>query len=328
MVTNPNKCFQVAEPPNDSISSLSFSPKADLLVATSWDNEVRCWEIKHNSSNGTTETRLKASISHEQPVLCSTWNDDGTIVFSGGCDNQVKMWPLTTPDAQPTTVATHHAPIKDLAWIPEMELLVTGSWDRTLKYWDIRQASPVHTQPLPDRCYTLSVRHPFMVVGTADITLIVFDLRNPQVEMRRFPSPLIYQTRCVAIFPDNQGFLVGSIEGRVGVQHFDFSQQYKNYTFKSHKDGNTLYSVNSINFQPVYHTFSTAGSDGVVTIWDKNSKQKLKTIAKCNQPVSCATFNNNGSIFVYSVCYDWSKGEVEQDPGTSKSQIFLHFPKV
>jgi len=65
--------------------------------------------------------------------LCSSWKDDGTTVFSGGCDKQVKMWPLLS-GGQPMTVAMHDAPIKEVAWIPEMNLLVTGSWDKTLKY--------------------------------------------------------------------------------------------------------------------------------------------------------------------------------------------------
>lgn len=103
----------------------------------------------------------KASISHDQPVtnllsylliffvscsltfwltailckfwkvLCSTWKDDGSTVFSGGCDKQVKMWPLS--GGQPVTVAMHDAPVKEIAWIPEMSLLVTGSWDKTLR---------------------------------------------------------------------------------------------------------------------------------------------------------------------------------------------------
>ncbi|XP_070669148.1 protein RAE1-like [Malus domestica] len=77
---NPNKSFEVTHPPNDSISSLSFSPKSNILVATSWDN-------------------------------------------------QVKMWPLA--GNQPVTVAMHDAPIKEAAWIPEMNYLVTGSWDKT-----------------------------------------------------------------------------------------------------------------------------------------------------------------------------------------------------
>ncbi|PON53565.1 WD repeat containing protein [Parasponia andersonii] len=301
----------VAQHPSHSVSSLSFSPKADLLVATSWDNEVTCWEIKRSDldeiSLMSTSTALKASICHDLPVLCSTWKHDGTTVLSGGCDHQVKMWPLMYGD-QPTTVAMHDAPIKDLAWIPEMNFLVTGSWDRTLQ-----QAKTVHTQPLPDRCYTLSVRHPLMVVGTADKNLTAFNLKNPQV---------------------------GSIEGRVGVQHLDNSQQNKNFTFKCHRDGNNLYSVNSINFHPVrfddanrfclilcsspycaqyvgfiacywyskaaiaptvckysqcseqnldsqlsppgteggenklvYHTFSTTGSDGAINFWDEENKQ-------------------------------------------------------
>jgi len=35
---------------------------------------------------------------------------------------------------QPVTVAMHDAPIKEIAWIPEMNVLVTGSWDKILKY--------------------------------------------------------------------------------------------------------------------------------------------------------------------------------------------------
>lgn len=49
------------------------------------------------------------------------------------------------------------------------------------RYWDTRQSNPVHTQQLPDRCYAITVKHPLMVVGTADRNLIVFNLQSPQV---------------------------------------------------------------------------------------------------------------------------------------------------
>ncbi|KAJ8452849.1 hypothetical protein Cgig2_014612 [Carnegiea gigantea] len=318
---NPNKSVEVVSPPGDSVSSLCFSPKANFLVATSWDNQVRCWEIARNGL--TAGSVPKASISHDQPVLCSAWKDDGTTVFSGGCDKQVKMWPLLL-GGQPVTVAMHDAPVKEVAWIPEMNLLATGSWDKTLKYWDTRQSNPVHTQQLPDRCYALTVLHPLMVVGTADRNLVVFNLQNPQTEFKRIVSPLKYQTRCVAAFPDKQGFLVGSIEGRVGVHHLDDAQQNKNFTFKCHRDGNDIYSVNAINFHPVHHTFATAGSDGAFNFWDKDSKQRLKAMSRCNQPIPCSAFNNDGSIFAHSVCYDWGKGAENHNPAMAKSYILLH----
>jgi mRNA export factor len=87
------KKMQILPNPGDSVSSLSFSPKSNLLVATSWDNQVallmlfnlqlafvtvmydvwnlglvlcfvqvRCWEIVGGNS------QPKASISHDQPV--------------------------------------------------------------------------------------------------------------------------------------------------------------------------------------------------------------------------------------------------------------------
>ena len=67
-----------------------------------------------------------------EQVLCSAWKDDGTTVFSSGCDKQVKMWPLLS-GGQPVTVAMHDAPVKDMAWIPDMNLLATGSWDKTVR---------------------------------------------------------------------------------------------------------------------------------------------------------------------------------------------------
>ncbi|BBN12217.1 mRNA export factor [Marchantia polymorpha subsp. ruderalis] len=315
---NPNKSFEVVQPPTDGISSLTFSPKANYLVATSWDNQVRCWEIQPNGGSVP-----KAAMSHDQPVLCSSWKDDGTTVFSAGCDKQAKMWPLLTGGA-PTTVGMHDAPIREIAWIPEMNLLVTGSWDKTLKYWDTRQQAPAHTQQLTERVYAMSVRHPLMVVATADRNIAVYNLANPQTEYKRLPSPLKYQTRCIATFPDKQGFLVGSIEGRVAVQHIDEAQHPKNFTFKCHRDNNDIYAVNAINFHPVHATFATSGSDGAYNFWDKDSKQRLKALQRCNQPIPCSTFNSDGTIFAYGVSYDWSKGAENHNPSQARNYILLH----
>ena len=37
-------------------------------------------------------------------------------------------------------VAQHDAPIRDLFFVKEMGggMLLTGSWDKTLRYWDLR----------------------------------------------------------------------------------------------------------------------------------------------------------------------------------------------
>eukprot|EP00899_Mesostigma_viride_P024479 jgi/Mesvir1/5215/Mv15345-RA.1 len=323
---NPNKSIEVVQPPTDGISSLAFSPNRNLLVAGSWDNQVRCWEIQQQQQYGAVSLQSipKAVSSHTQPVLAVCWNHDGSTVFSGGCDRQAKMWPVATGGAA-TTVAQHDQPISALSWVPEMNCLVTCSWDKTLKYWDTRQSTPACTVQLPDKGYCMSVRHPLLVVGTADRNLLVYNLTNPQVEYKRIQSPLKYMTRCVATFPDKTGYLVGSIEGRVAVQHVDDSLSSKNFTFKCHRDNNDIYSVNSLSFHPTHGTFATTGSDGAYNFWDKDSKQRLKAFNRCNAPIPASCFNHDGSIFAYAVSYDWSKGAEAYNPNTpNQNHILLH----
>ncbi len=199
---NPNKDVELTSPPTDGISSLSWSPTANFIVATSWDKNVRCWEVQANG-----QSQPKAMVSHSQPVLCCDWSADGTTVFAGDCDRAVQSWNLQTN--QQTKIAEHQAPVRHLKFISEMNLLVTASWDKTLKYWDLRSPNAVFTHQLPERCYALDCQHPLLVVGTADRHIQIFNLANPQVVFKNLQSPLKFQTRCISCFPDKQ---VGQVE--------------------------------------------------------------------------------------------------------------------
>ena len=86
--------MEVSQPGDDTISSVQFSPKANFLVATSWDNNIRCWEIQQ-----TGQSVAKAMQSHTKPILDSCWHDDGTKVFTAGADNMAKMWDLQSNQA-------------------------------------------------------------------------------------------------------------------------------------------------------------------------------------------------------------------------------------
>lgn len=276
-----------------------------------------CWDVQP-----TGQAIPKAAITLEKPVLCSAWSADGSAVFAGGCDNGVKMWNLATNQQQ--QVAQHSAPVRHCFFVQQMNMLVTGSWDKTLKYWDLRSPNPVHTQQLPERVYAMDCVHPLLVVGTADRAIQVYNLAQPQQPYKQLASPLKYQTRSIKCFPDTTGYLVGSVEGRVAVHHVEDSLQSKNFTFKCHRDGNDVYAVNAMSFHPGFGTFVTAGSDGAYNFWDKDSKQRLKAMPKSSLPIPCGTFNRDGSIFAYAVSYDWSRGSGEYNPSTAKNHILLH----
>ncbi|KAG0056178.1 hypothetical protein BGZ83_006087 [Gryganskiella cystojenkinii] len=319
---------EVTRPPTDGISEIQFSPQADLLAAASWDNNVRIYEIQANGSSVD-----KALYSHQGPVLSCAWSKDGTKLASGSADRTGMIFDITT--AQSSQVAQHEAPIKAVRWVEapgSSPILATGSWDKTIKYWDLRQQTPISTVALPERVYTMDSVFPLLVVGTADRHVLVYNLNNPTVPMKSVASPLKWQTRTVSCFPTGNGYAVGSIEGRVAIQYIDDRDAAKNFSFKCHREGGTtpqsrdpttVYSVNAINWHPIHHTFTTAGADGSFAYWDKDARQRLKGFSKVGSPISSTCFNRNGSIFAYAISYDWNKGHEGALP-QSQNKIMLH----
>lgn len=102
------------------------------------------------------------------PVLDHCWSPDGSTVYIVGCNKTIKAWSLASPQGplvdigQVRIAATwserqgcdfelslniallrsfavqHDGPIKSVHWVPSANLLVTGGWDRTIRYWDPR----------------------------------------------------------------------------------------------------------------------------------------------------------------------------------------------
>ena len=126
---NPNNDVEVQNAANDGISCIAWSPVTNNIVAGSWDNEIRCWEVQQSG-----QAVPKSAIRHDGPVLCASWSNDGARVFTGSCDKTAKVWDLATSQTQ--QVAGHDQPIKNIAWVQEMNCIATSSWDRTVKYWD------------------------------------------------------------------------------------------------------------------------------------------------------------------------------------------------
>ena len=64
-----SKDVALAQPPEDSISELAFSPTADYLAVASWDNKLRIYEVNEQG-----QSQGKAEIAFEKPVLSCAWS--------------------------------------------------------------------------------------------------------------------------------------------------------------------------------------------------------------------------------------------------------------
>lgn len=145
--------------------------------------------------------------------------------MGAGADKAARMIDLAANANVATQVAVHDQPIKCVKYFTpantQAPMIVTGSWDKTIKYWDLRTSNPVATVQCQERVYTMDVKGQLLVIGTADRFIDVIALNEPTKFYKTSQSPLKWQTRVVSCFTEGNGFAVGSIEGRCAIQYIE-----------------------------------------------------------------------------------------------------------
>jgi len=313
--------YQLNQPPTDGITSVQFGPSASsqFLLVSSWDCFVRLYDVNQNS--------FRITYKHTGPVLDCCFFDTAHA-YSGGLDRVLKVYDFNTQ--QETIVGHHDNAIRCVHYSPTINVIITGSWDSTIKIWDPRVPTCTGSSVQPDKIYTLDTVGELLVVGTAQRKVPIWDLRNMGQAQEIRESNLKYQTRSIRCFPNKQGYVLSSIEGRVAVEFFDSNPeiQKKKYAFKCHRSKENgienIYPVNTIAFHKQYGTFATGGSDGFVNIWDGSNKKRLCQFHQYPTGITSLAFSPEGTTLAIGSSYNYEQGsELYANGDLPKNNVFV-----
>ncbi|KAK1219203.1 general transcription repressor [Marasmius sp. AFHP31] len=125
------------------VYSVDYSSDGQSLVSGSGDKPVRVWNIE----DGTSELFVDPLTDQANAGVTSVkFSSDGRYVAAGYLDNHVRIWEVATGQLI-GLLQGHRDSIYSVAFTPNDEGLVSGSLDKTLKYWDVSDRNRLNENP-------------------------------------------------------------------------------------------------------------------------------------------------------------------------------------
>ena len=139
------------------VETLAFSPDGTMLASGSRDDRIILWDIK-------TREVVHTISEHEDDVWAVAFSPDGKKLASGGRD-KVSLWdvataellqtfrrpiarevPVDAPEELTGDVPTDlPANATSIVFSPDAKVLVSGSYDRTIRLWNIATGEQLRT---------------------------------------------------------------------------------------------------------------------------------------------------------------------------------------
>ncbi|KAG5618004.1 hypothetical protein H5410_017828 [Solanum commersonii] len=128
----------------DAINAVVVSQNGIVYTASA-DGEIKVWRREKNKHSLVTTLR-----KHKSSVNAMSLNNDGTILFSGGCDEKIVVWEKEEHcvDYMLATclLKGHNGAILCLNYFDGV--LISGSSDRSVRIWEKNSTTNRHCKPV------------------------------------------------------------------------------------------------------------------------------------------------------------------------------------
>lgn len=124
-------CFVTFHEHSAGVTGVEFSQNGQVIVSSSLDGTVRAFDL-NRYRNFRTFTAPKPS-----QFSCLALDSSGEIICAGSLDTfEICMWSMQTGRLL-EVLSGHEGPVSCLAFCPTKTILASGSWDNTMRLWDV-----------------------------------------------------------------------------------------------------------------------------------------------------------------------------------------------
>ncbi|CCF59635.1 hypothetical protein KAFR_0H02260 [Kazachstania africana CBS 2517] len=300
------------------IRSIAISDDNKLL-ATASNGLLKIWNLKTHKCIRTFECGY---------ALCCKFLPGGLLVIVGTRNGELQLFDLASSTQLENIEDAHDAAIWSLDITSDGKRLITGSADKTVKFWDFKLDQqkvegtrdsyiPVlklfHDTTLEIGedilCVRLSPDDKFLAVSLLDYTVKIFFLDSMKFFLSLYGHKL--PVLSIDISFDSKLIITSSADKNIKIWGLDFGDCHK--SLFAHAD-----SIMNVKFLNNSHNFFSCSKDGTIKYWDGDKFECIqKLVAHQNEVWSIAIADD--SSFVVSSSHDHSLRIWEE----TEDQVFL-----
>jgi len=198
------------------------------------------------------------------------------------------------------TLPGHSSFVNSLAISPDGKTLASGSWDQTIKIWNLETGEFIGTLTgHSDRVnsVTISGDGKLLASGSSDETIKFWNLYTGEL-LFTFPGHSM-EVNSVAISPNGQVIASsGGADNTIKLWNLRTGELLR--TLRGHLD-----NVNAVVFSPDGKILASGSSDATSKVWDVESGKLLRTLSSLNVGVNSVAIGPDGQILA-SVSNDYT----------------------
>ncbi len=310
-----------------SVTALALSADGKLLASGASDGTIMLW----NAQTRQTLIEKPFKTGNEQ-IMSLAFSPDGNALASSSSGlPDITLWNVTDPKnpQQSGTLTSKDAgnPMR-LVFSPDGKTLASGNDNGFVIVWNVDTNQPISDPAKNKKWHTnnwvtglaFNSTGTSLVSASPDSNIFVWDVKNLDQPLSKFPSETSAGYYSMAISPDGQ--MLASALGDGSILLWNISDVDNPSTFGEAFNQNAGAAIYDLAFNMAGNILASASSNGDILLWDVKdpSKPEKMSVARgeSSLPVNKALFSEDGKTLIAASSDSTIRYWDVSNPGTPK----------